>query len=50
MPTELEFAIIGMVILAGAIVDVPVKRVVARRRAIQQARQAERAAPSAEAA
>jgi ribose/xylose/arabinose/galactoside ABC-type transport system permease subunit len=43
IPTQLEFAIIGLVILAGAIVDVVVKRVVARRRAVQQARQAEHA-------
>jgi ribose/xylose/arabinose/galactoside ABC-type transport system permease subunit len=41
IPTQLEFAIIGLVILAGAIVDVVVKRVVARRRALQQARQAD---------
>jgi ribose/xylose/arabinose/galactoside ABC-type transport system permease subunit len=50
MPTELEFAIIGMVILAGAIVDVVVKRVVTRRRAIQQARLAELAPSSTDAA
>ncbi len=33
IPTQLEFAIIGAVILAGVIVDEMVKRVVARRRA-----------------
>jgi ribose/xylose/arabinose/galactoside ABC-type transport system permease subunit len=43
IPTQLEFAIIGMVILAGAIVDVVVKRVVARRRALEQARLGETA-------
>jgi len=37
--TQLEFAIIGMVILAGVMVDVLVKRLVARRRAKQQAQQ-----------
>ena len=41
IPTQLEFAIIGLVILTGAIVDVLVKRVVARRRAILQARESE---------
>ena len=37
--TQLEFAIIGMVILTGAIVDVLVKRIVSRRRAKLQAQQ-----------
>jgi len=37
--TKLEFAIIGLVILTGAIVDVVVKRMVARRRAILQAQE-----------
>jgi ribose/xylose/arabinose/galactoside ABC-type transport system permease subunit len=45
IPTQLEFAIIGLVILTGAVVDVLVKRVVARRRAILQARQAEEPSP-----
>ena len=38
IPTQLEFAIIGIVILCGVIVDEIVKRVAAKRRAILQAR------------
>ena len=37
IPTQLEFAIIGMVILLGVIADELVKRYAARRRAIRQA-------------
>lgn len=37
IPTQLEFAIIGMVILAGVVVDELVKRVAAKRRALRQA-------------
>jgi len=40
IPTTLEFAIIGGVIMAGVIADELAKRFAARRRAIQQARQA----------
>jgi len=40
MPTTLEFAIIGVVILAGVIVDEVVKRMAAKRRAALAARQA----------
>lgn len=40
MDTTLEFAIIGFVILIGVIADELVKRIAARRRAIQQAKQA----------
>jgi ribose transport system permease protein len=40
IPTTLEFAIIGAVILAGVITDELVKRIAARRRAVLQARQA----------
>lgn len=40
MPTTLEFAIIGVVILAGVIVDEVVKRLAAKRRAALAARQA----------
>ena len=39
IPTHLEFAIIGIVILAGVIVDELVKTLVAKRRAIRQARE-----------
>lgn len=38
MPTELEFAIIGIVILVGVVADELVKRLAAKRRAIAQAR------------
>jgi ribose transport system permease protein len=38
IPTTLEFAIIGVVILAGVIADELVKRLAARRRAVRQAR------------
>ena len=37
IPTHLEFAIIGSVILAGVIVDELVKRYAAKRRAIKNA-------------
>jgi ribose transport system permease protein len=50
IPTHLEFAIIGMVILAGVTVDEIVKRIAARRRVIRQAREwstAEVAGPTA---
>lgn len=40
IPTTLEFAIIGVVILAGVVTDEVVKRIAAERRAAQQARQA----------
>ena len=40
IPTTLEFAIIGAVILAGVITDEIVKRIAAKRRAVLQARQA----------
>ena len=36
IPTHLEFAIIGTVILAGVVVDEIVKRIAARRRATRQ--------------
>ena len=39
IPSELEFAIIGIVILLGAITDELVKRIAARRRAAAQARE-----------
>ena len=42
LDTSTEFAIIGMVILSGVIVDELVKRIAARRRAIAQARELER--------
>lgn len=38
IPTQLEFAIIGIVILLGVIADEVVKRIVAKRRAMSQAR------------
>jgi ribose transport system permease protein len=37
IPTQLEFAIIGAVILVGVIVDEVVKRIAARRRAARSA-------------
>jgi ribose transport system permease protein len=40
MPTTLEFAIIGVVILAGVIVDEVVKRIAAKRRSSLAARNA----------
>jgi ribose/xylose/arabinose/galactoside ABC-type transport system permease subunit len=43
IPTQLEFAIIGMVILAGVIVDEVVKRMAARRRAHSTAARLEKA-------
>ncbi len=39
IPQQLEFAIVGLVILAGVVADVLFRRLVARRRAIAQARQ-----------
>ena len=46
IPTQLEFAIIGLVILAGVIADELVKRYAARRRARSEAVQADRAPAS----
>jgi ribose transport system permease protein len=37
IPTHLEFAIIGAVILAGVVTDELVKRLAAKRRALRQA-------------
>jgi ribose transport system permease protein len=37
IPTQLEFAIIGVVILGGVLADELIKRLVARRRALRQA-------------
>jgi ribose transport system permease protein len=37
IPTQLDFAVIGAVILIGVIVDEIVKRIAARRRAARQA-------------
>jgi len=39
IPSQLEFAIIGVVILIGVITDELVKRYAVKRRAIQQAKQ-----------
>lgn len=39
IPTQLEFAIIGMVLLAGVMADEIVKRIVARRRTLHETRQ-----------
>jgi ribose transport system permease protein len=38
IPTNIEYAVIGAVILGGVIVDELVKRYAARRRAVQQAK------------
>ena len=45
IPTQMEFAIIGVVILVGVIVDEMVKRYAARRRAARSAAAAPRLEP-----
>ena len=37
IPTQLEFAIIGTVILAGVVADELIRRLAARRRAVREA-------------
>ncbi|MDX1566061.1 MAG: hypothetical protein R3236_11675, partial [Phycisphaeraceae bacterium] len=47
IPTNIEFAVIGLVILAGVIADELVKRLAARRRAVREAAMAEAAVSAA---